>query len=93
MKEKGLKKSGMQTKKVIEHHDMFGYKLEVGDTIVYSHYSKLCVGMIKKINRVNIKVWNVKNTWKWYTGDSIKSNEVIKVPEKDVTLFILKQKV
>lgn len=83
----------MQTKKVIEHHDMFGYKLEVGDTIVYSKYSQLHVGTIKKINRVSIKVWNIKNTWKWYDGDSIKSTQVIKVPEKDVTLYILKQKV
>lgn len=83
----------MQTKKVVEHYDMFGYKLEVGDTVAYPKGSHLHVGTIKKIYRIYIKVWNIKNTWKWYDGDSIRSKEVIKVPEKDVTLFILKQKV
>ena len=89
---KDLRKFGMQTKKVIEHVDVFGYKLKVGDTVAYPKYSYIHIGIVKKLNRVKIKVWDVKNNWKWYNGDTVIAKRVIKVPEKDVSLYILKQK-
>lgn len=76
------------TKAVIQHQDLFGQPLEVGDCVVYPRSNSMTVGTVTKINPKMVGVKGVSTRW----GDCNKyPQELVKVSGAEVTMYLLKK--
>ena len=81
---------------IIMHKDYFGYNLAEGDFVVYSVQNLFQVGRIMKITAKKIRIAGYDYTTKnWRTGeiqgDLKYPNDVLKVSQQDVTMYLLKK--
>lgn len=76
------------TKPDIEHKDLFGQPLAVGDCVVYPRSNNMSVGTVAKLNP---KMVGVKGIERW--GDCNKyPQELVRVSGAEVTMYLLKKK-
>jgi hypothetical protein len=79
--------SGM-TKTSIQHSDLFGQPLEVGDCVVYPRSNSMTVGTVAKLNPKMVGVKGVGTRW----GNCNKyPQELVKVSGAEVTMYLLKK--
>jgi hypothetical protein len=72
----------------VEHKDLFGQPLEIGDCVVYPRSTNMMVGIVAKLNPKMIGVKGVSNRW----GDCNKyPTELVKVAGAEVTMYLLKK--
>lgn len=76
-----------KTKTPIQHSDLFGQSLEIGDCVVYPRSNSMRVGTVAKLNP---KMVGVKGIQRW--GDCNKyPGELVKVSGAEVTMYLLKK--
>ena len=79
--------SGM-TKTPIQHSDLFGQPLELGDCVVYPRSNNMHVGTVAKLNPKMVGVKSVGHSW----GNCNKyPQELVKVSGSEVTMYLLKK--
>ena len=72
----------------VEHKDLFGQPLELGDCVVYPRGNSMTVGTVAKINPKMVGVKGVGARW----GDCNKyPAELVKVDGAEVTMYLLKK--
>ena len=77
-------------KALVEHKDLFGQPLELGDCVVYPRSNIMMVGTVAKINPKMVGVKGVSGRW----GDCNKyPAELVKVNGAEVTMYLLKKTV
>ena len=75
-------------KAVVEHKDLFGQPLELGDCVVYPRSNIMMVGTVAKFNPKMVGVKGVGTRW----GDCNKyPAELVKVNGVEVTMYLLKK--
>ena len=75
-------------KTLVEHKDLFGQPLELGDCVVYPRSNIMMVGTVAKINPKMVGVKGVSARW----GDCNKyPAELVKVNGAEVTMYLLKK--
>jgi hypothetical protein len=77
----------VKTKTPIEHQDLFGQPLEVGDCVVYPRSNSMYVGTVAKINP---KMVGVKGIERWSNCNKY-PQELVKVSGAEVTMYLLKK--
>ena len=76
------------TKTPIQHSDLFGQPLEIGDCVVYPRNTNMHVGTVAKLNPKMVGVKGVGTRW----GDCNKyPQELVKVSGSEVTMYLLKK--
>ena len=76
------------TKTSIQHSDLFGQPLEVGDCVVYPRSNSMTVGTVAKLNPKMVGVKGVGTRW----GNCNKyPQELVKVSGAEVTMYLLKK--
>ena len=70
----------------IEHKDILGKPLQVGDLVAMSSYNNLVVVFVDKINPKMIRVKRPDSNWTQnkYSGD------LIKIDDRDAVVYLLK---
>ncbi len=65
------------TKATIEHTDILGNTLEIGDVVAFSSHNSLAMGIVDKINPKMIGLKRVNSRWRQnkYPLDCIKVDE------------------
>ena len=77
-----------KTKPPVQHSDLFGQHLEIGDCVVYPRSNSMNVGTVAKLNPKMVGVKGVGNRW----GDCNKyPQELVKVTGSEVTMYLLKK--
>jgi hypothetical protein len=72
----------------VEHNDLFGQPLEIGDCVVYPRSNIMMVGTVAKLNPKMIGVKGAGSRW----GDCNKyPAELVKVSGAEVTMYLLKK--
>jgi hypothetical protein len=72
----------------VEHNDLFGQPLELGDCVVYPRSNSMMVGTVAKFNPKMVGVKGVGSRW----GDCNKyPQELVKVAGSEVTMYLLKK--
>lgn len=76
------------TKPPIQHNDLFGQPLEIGDCIVYPRSNMMHVGTVVKLNpkMVGVKAVGAKS---WGSCNKYPT-ELVKVSGAEVTMYLLK---
>jgi len=76
-------------KPTIQHSDILGQPLDVGDAVVFPASNSMYVGTITKLNPKMVKVKRVGTKYSWeqnkYPAD------LAKVSGAEVTMYLLKQ--
>jgi hypothetical protein len=75
------------TKTPVEHLDLFGQPLEVGDCVVYPRSNNMHVGTVSKLNP---KMVGVKGIERWGSCNKY-PQELVKVSGAEVTMYLLKK--
>lgn len=74
-----------------EHFDRLNNKVELGDLVVFPIANNLYIGRITKLNPKMVKVEEIKDkTSLWKREYNKYSVDIVKVPEKDAIVFLLK---
>lgn len=72
----------------IQHLDLFGQALEIGDCVVYPRGTSMMVGTVAKLNPKMVGVKGVSSRW----GNCNKYPvELVKVSGAEVTMYLLKK--
>jgi hypothetical protein len=72
----------------VEHNDLFGQPLEIGNCVVYPRSNIMMVGTVAKLNPKMIGVKGAGSRW----GDCNKyPAELVKVSGAEVTMYLLKK--
>lgn len=72
----------------IQHSDLFGQPLELGDCVVYPRSNSMMVGTVAKFNPKMVGVKSVGHSW----GNCNKyPKELVKVSGAEVTMYLLKK--
>jgi hypothetical protein len=81
--------SGMKTaKEPVQHNDLFGQPLEIGDCVVYPRSNSMMVGTVAKLNPKMVGVKGVSTSW----GNCNKyPQELVKVSGAEVTMYLLRK--
>jgi hypothetical protein len=83
-----LSRMVVKTKAPIQHQDLFGQPLEIGDCVVYPRSNSMTVGTVAKLNPKMVGVKGVSNRW----ADCNKyPQELVKVSGSEVTMYLLKK--
>jgi hypothetical protein len=78
----------VKTKTPVEHQDLFGQDLEIGDCVVYPRGNSMTVGTVAKLNPKMVGVKGVGRSW----GNCNKyPTELVKVSGAEVTMYLLKK--
>jgi hypothetical protein len=78
----------VKTKSPIQHQDLFGQPLEIGDCVVYPRSNSMTVGTVAKLNPKMVGVKGVSSRW----ADCNKyPQELVKVSGSEVTMYLLKK--
>jgi hypothetical protein len=78
----------VKTKTPIQHQDLFGQPLEIGDCVVYPRSNSMSVGTVAKLNPKMVGVKGVSSRW----ADCNKyPQELVKVSGSEVTMYLLKK--
>ena len=76
------------TKLSVQHKDLFGQQLEIGDCVVYPRSNSMMVGTVAKLNPKMVGVKGIGSRW----GDCNKyPAEIVKVNGAEVTMYLLKK--
>jgi len=78
------------TKEVPVHKDKLGREIRIGDFVAFPQSNDLCVGKITKLNPKMVKVLKLpkaKSDFNKYPDD------VVRLDEKDMTWFMLREAV
>ena len=76
------------TKLSVQHKDLFGQELEIGDCVVYPRSNSMMVGTVAKLNPKMVGVKGIGSRW----GDCNKyPQELVKVSGAEVTMYLLKK--
>jgi hypothetical protein len=74
-----------------EHFDRLNNKIELGDVVVFPIANNLYIGRITKLNPKMVKVEEIKDKSSLWKREYNKySVDIVKVPEKDAIVFLLK---
>ena len=74
-----------------EHFDRLNNKIELGDVVVFPIANNLYIGRITKLNPKMVKVEEIKDkSSSWKREYNKYSVDIVKVPEKDAIVFLLK---
>lgn len=73
-------------KEPIEHKDILGNSINVGDTVVYPAGNTLNIAVVKKINPKMINVVAVGRSW----PDRKYPNDLLVVNDPKITIYMLK---
>jgi hypothetical protein len=84
-----LSRMVMKTAKpTVQHSDLFGQPLDIGDCVVYPRSNSMNVGTVAKLNPKMVGVKGVGNRW----ADCNKyPQELVKVSGSEVTMYLLKK--
>lgn len=83
-----LSRMVVKTKTPIQHQDLFGQPLEIGDCVVYPRSNSMSVGTVAKLNPKMVGVKGVSSRW----ADCNKyPQELVKVSGSEVTMYLLKK--
>lgn len=76
------------TKPPIQHNDLFGQPIEIGDCVVYPRSNLMMVGTVIKINpkMIGVKAVGSRN---WGSCNKYPT-ELVKVHGSEVTMYLLK---
>ena len=77
----------VKTKTPVEHLDLFGQPLELGDCVVYPRSNSMYVGTVAKLNP---KMVGVKGIERWGSCNKY-PQELVKVSGSEVTMYLLKK--
>jgi hypothetical protein len=72
----------------VEHRDILGQPLGIGDVVVFPSSNSMYVGMITKLNPKMVKVKSVGDKYSW--DQNKYPNDVAKVSGTEVTMYLLK---
>ena len=75
------------TKPSVEHKDLFGQPLAIGDCVVYPRSNSMHVGTVSKLNP---KMVGVKGIERWGSCNKY-PQELVKVSGAEVTMYLLKK--
>lgn len=76
----------MATKAVIEHKDILGRIIEVGDAVAMADHNALAIAIVDKINPKMVKVKRVNSTW----AQNKYPQDLIKINGPEVTMYLLR---
>jgi hypothetical protein len=79
--------ASVMTKTPVQHSDLFGQPLEVGDCVVYPRSNSMTVGTVAKLNP---KMVGVKGIERWGSCNKY-PQELVKVSGSEVTMYLLKK--
>jgi hypothetical protein len=83
-----LSRMVVKTKPPVQHSDLFGQPLEIGDCVVYPRSNSMTVGTVAKINPKMVGVKGVSSRW----ADCNKyPQELVKVSGSEVTMYLLRK--
>jgi hypothetical protein len=72
----------------VQHSDLFGQTLEIGDCVVYPRSNTMMVGTVAKLNPKMVGVKGAGTRW----GDCNKyPQELVKVSGSEVTMYLLRK--
>ena len=77
----------VKTKTPIQHQDLFGQPLEIGDCVVYPRSNSMSVGTVAKLNP---KMVGVNGIERWGSCNKY-PQELVKVSGSEVTMYLLKK--
>lgn len=81
----------VKTPPPVEHQDLFGQPLELGDCVVYPRSNSMTVGTVAKLSTKMVGVREV-GTSLWGNSNSNKyPAQVVKVTGAEVTMYLLKK--
>jgi hypothetical protein len=78
------------SKKITEHRDKLGQILNVGDAVCYPYRSSLEFGTVKTLYPKMVKVWEVGQHMRYYTGNNKYPQDLVKVEGPAVTMYLLR---
>ena len=76
-------------KPTIQHSDILGQPLDVGDAVVFPASNSMYVGTITKLNPKMVKVKSVGAKYSWEQNKY--PTDLAKVSGAEVTMYLLKQ--
>ena len=79
----------VKTKPSVEHSDLFGQPLELGDCVVYPRSNNMHVGTVAKLNPKMVGVKGAGTRWGDYCNKY--PQELVKVSGAEVTMYLLKK--
>ena len=77
----------VKTKTPVQHSDLFGQPLEIGNCVVYPRGNSMTVGTVAKLNP---KMVGVKGVERWGSCNKY-PQELVKVSGAEVTMYLLKK--
>lgn len=79
----------VKTRPPVEHQDLFGQPLELGDCVVYPRSNSMTVGTVIKLNPKMVGVRKV-GAGNWNNCNKYPA-ELVKVSGAEVTMYLLKK--
>ena len=70
----------------IDHKDILGNSIKLGDTVVYPSHNSLKIAVVKKINPKMITVTAIGRSW----ADRKYPTDLLVVDDPKITLYIMK---
>jgi hypothetical protein len=75
---------------MIQHLDKIGNPLKENDCVVFSKSNNLCIGTIIKINSKMVKVVEIGSKGFWSRGFNFPPENVVKLDNQEITMYLLK---
>ena len=76
----------------IEHNDILGRPIAVGDCVAFASYNNMAIATVIKLNPKMVKVKEIGINATWYTGNNKYPQDLVILTESDVTMYILQKK-
>ena len=76
-------------KVILEHRDLLGRVLNIGDCVAYPQSNNLAIGVIRKLNPKMIGVKRIGHTG-WGSEKNRYPQDCVKLEGPEVTMFIIK---
>ena len=76
----------------IEHNDILGRPIAVGDCVAFSSYNNMAIATVIKLNPKMVKVKEIGINATWYTGNNKYPQDLVILNESDVTMYLLQKK-
>jgi hypothetical protein len=82
--------SAMTLTDQLEHTDLLGRKVTLGDFVAFPQHNRIYVGRVLKLNKQMLRVERLK-TARWLTGEVNKySKDCVLLPTRDLHFYLLR---
>jgi hypothetical protein len=76
----------------IEHNDILGRPIAVGDCVAFSSYNNMAIATVIKLTPKMVKVKEIGINATWYTGNNKYPKDLVILNGPDVIMYILQKK-